>query len=145
MSQIQTLSDIEVELEHVRSKLDHLKLEAISKSVDYLACSTIVGEDNEKNIVKFDLQNENVFISNISMINESNNSLKPYFECKKKIEDIEKIDDDDRDILIPKTHINSDPQILVRGIEEMKPSLETSSLVSSLSTYMLLILIIVVI
>ncbi|CAG8645806.1 10554_t:CDS:2, partial [Ambispora gerdemannii] len=55
-SKIDDFKQIEVELERVRSELDHLKSEAISKSVDSLTCSTIVGGDDEKNISKFDLQ-----------------------------------------------------------------------------------------
>ncbi|RHZ77328.1 hypothetical protein Glove_181g42 [Diversispora epigaea] len=151
-SKMGEFKQIEVELERVRSKLNHLKSEDISKPVDSLTCSTIVGGDDEKNIV-----------------NESSNSLKPYLARKKNIEDIEKINNDDRDIpkvsdswnkvanvsetnnsetskdIMLDTYINSDPQISVGGIEEMRPSLKASSLVSLLSAYMLLILIIAVI
>ncbi|CAG8683906.1 11162_t:CDS:2 [Ambispora gerdemannii] len=47
---------IEVELECVRSKLDHLKSETISKSVDSLACSAIIGETDKKNVIMPDSQ-----------------------------------------------------------------------------------------
>jgi hypothetical protein len=162
----------------VRSELDHLKSEAISKPVNSLTCSTIVGGDDEgqslivptiKNIAKSDSQSENVFASNISIISESSNSLRPYLVRRKNIEDIEKINDDDGIIPIPKlsdsqnedanasetnnsetskdimldTHINSDPQISVGGIEAIP--IVASTLMSSLSAYMLLILIIGVI
>ncbi|RHZ79483.1 hypothetical protein Glove_144g57 [Diversispora epigaea] len=151
-SKMDDFKQIEVELERVRSELDHLKSEAISKPIDSLTCSTIVGGNDEgqslivptiKNIVKSDSQSENVFASNISIISESSNSLRPYLVRRKNIEDIEKINDDDEIIPIPKlsdsrnedanasetnnsetskdimldTHINSDPQISIGGIE----------------------------
>ncbi|RHZ80193.1 hypothetical protein Glove_139g146 [Diversispora epigaea] len=70
----------------------------------------IIGGNDEKNIVKSDSQSEDVFASNngvsakahISIINESSNSLRPYLACRKNIKDIEKNDDDDGIISIPK-------------------------------------------
>ncbi|RHZ88815.1 hypothetical protein Glove_21g3 [Diversispora epigaea] len=158
-----------VELEQVRSELDHLKSEAISKPVDPLnynsknhlmACSAIVGENDKKNIVKSD---------NISIISESSNSLRSYLACRKNIEDIEKIDNNDRFISIPKvsnsrsedanasetnnsktskdimldTHINSDSQISVGGIEAIP--IVASGLMLPLSAYILLILLFIAI
>ncbi|RHZ82018.1 hypothetical protein Glove_115g108 [Diversispora epigaea] len=171
-SKMVEFKQIEVELEHVRSELDHLKSEAISKPVgaephcfaidplDYnsknhlMTCSAIVGGDDKKNT-----QSEEQ-----SSITKSSNSLRPYLACRKNIEDIEKINDDDRVILIPKvsdsqsgdanvsetnnsetskdimldTHINSDPQISVGGIEAIP--IVASGLMSPLSAYILLIL-----
>ncbi|RHZ67238.1 hypothetical protein Glove_302g49 [Diversispora epigaea] len=188
-SKMVEFKQIEVELEHVRSELDHLKSEAISKPVDPLdynsknhlmASSAIVGGDDKKNIAKsdnngvsakahisidpLDHDSKNRLIACSAIISESSNSLRPYLARRKNIEDIEKIDDNDGVIPIPKvsdsrsedanasetnnsktskdimldTHINSDPQISVGGIEAIP--IVASGLMSPLSAYILLIL-----
>ena len=114
-----------------------------------MTCSAIVGGDDKKNT-----QSEEQ-----SFITKSSNSLRPYLARRKNIEDIEKIDDDDGIIPIPKvsdsrsedanasetskdimldTHINSDPQISVGGIEAIP--IVASGLMTPLSAYILLIL-----
>ncbi|CAG8800159.1 18126_t:CDS:2, partial [Dentiscutata erythropus] len=176
MSQIHTLSDIddfkqiEVELERVRSELDHLKSEAISKSSENVfAFNNGVSAKAHISIDPLGHDSKNRLTACSAIISESSNSLRPYLACRKNIEDIEKIDDDDGIIPIPKvsdswnedantsetnnsgtskdimlnTHINSDPQISVGGIEAI-PTV-ASTLMSPLSAYMLLILIIAVI
>ncbi|RHZ43641.1 hypothetical protein Glove_938g6 [Diversispora epigaea] len=164
------ITEVEQELVSTVSELENLKSEDIS--VELTRPKPMIGGNDEKNIAKSDSQSEDVFASNngvsakahISIISESSNSLRPYLARRKNIEDIEKIDDDDRVIPIPKvsdscnevtnatetskdimldTYINSDPQISVGGIEAIP--IVTSSLVSPLSAYMLLILIIAVI
>ncbi|RHZ81450.1 hypothetical protein Glove_120g10 [Diversispora epigaea] len=111
--------------------------------------------------------------AHIFIISESSNSLRPYLARRKNIENIEKIDDDVRVISIPKvsgswnedanasetnnsetskniildTHINSDPQISVGGIEAIPIVASTlamsAPLMSPLSTYILFIILII--
>ncbi|RHZ85483.1 hypothetical protein Glove_65g139 [Diversispora epigaea] len=159
------ITEVEQELVSTVSELENLKSEDIS--VELTQPKPMIGGNDEKNIAKSDSQSEDVFASNIFIISESSNSLRPYLVRRKNIEDIEKINDDDGIIPIPKlsdsqnedantsetnnseiskdiildTHINSDPQISVGGIEAIP--IVTSTLMSSLFAYILFIILII--
>ncbi|RHZ43987.1 hypothetical protein Glove_784g18 [Diversispora epigaea] len=168
------ITEVERELVSTVSELENLKSEDIS--VELTRPKPMIGGNDEKNIAKSDSQSEDVFASNngvsakahISIISESSNSLRPYLARRKNIEDIEKIDDDDGIIPIPKvsdsrsedanasetskdimldTHINSDPQISVGGIEAIPIVASTlakpAPLMSPLSAYILFIILII--
>ncbi|RHZ76068.1 hypothetical protein Glove_207g4 [Diversispora epigaea] len=162
------ITEVEQELVSTVSELENLKSEDIS--VELTRPKPMIGRNDEKNIAKSDSQSEDVFASNnkvsakahISIISESSNSLRPYLARRKNIEDIKKINDDDRIILISKlsdsqnedantsetnnseiskdimldTHINSDPQISVEEIEAIP--IVASTLMSSLSAYIVM-------